>query len=125
MRTKTIAQNIRLKRIYDAPDDDDGLRVLATRYWPRGVQRSAVDEYHSGLAPSRDLIKEYKKGDLQWDDFGRRYRKELETAEARDQLHRLASIARRNTITLMCFCAEEWDCHRTILRSAILESADL
>ena len=69
----SVASNIRLKRIYDPPSEDDGYRVLSTRYWPRGVSRDAADEYQSKIAPSRELIKQYQRGDLTWQQFGRRY----------------------------------------------------
>ena len=48
-----VAENIRLKRIYDPPSEDDGYRVLSTRYWPRGVPKAAVNEYTTKTAPSR------------------------------------------------------------------------
>ena len=31
-----------LKRIYDKPEADDGLRVLVDRLWPRGVKKEAA-----------------------------------------------------------------------------------
>jgi uncharacterized protein YeaO (DUF488 family) len=118
-----IAGNLRLKRIYDPPDDDDGVRVLATRYWPRGVHKSAVDEYHSKLAPSRELINGYRKQYLSWDEFCRSYRRELdESHEAQHLLARLANLARTQVVTLMCFCPDEWDCHRTVLKQALIDA---
>jgi uncharacterized protein YeaO (DUF488 family) len=125
VRTQTIERNIRLKRIYDPPDDDDGLRVLATRYWPRGVHRSAVDEYHSKLAPSRELINGYKKQDLSWDEFCDKYRCELKRDGTQNELRRLANVAKSGIVTLMCFCPDEWNCHRTVLKRAIIEVEDV
>ncbi len=115
-------RNIRLKRIYDEPSPDDGRRILITRYWPRGVHRSIVDEYNSWLAPSRQLINEYKKGDLSWDEFGRRYREELSDPQSQAGLRRLAEVARTQVITLLCFCEDDWNCHRTLLRQAIIDA---
>lgn len=117
-----LAQNIRLKRVYDEPSPEDGRRILITRYWPRGVHKSVVDEYNSRLAPSRELITEYKKGDLGWDDFGNRYRRELNNPESQAGLRRLAQIAHDRVITLLCFCPDEWNCHRKLLREAIIEA---
>ncbi|MBI2372036.1 MAG: DUF488 family protein [Deltaproteobacteria bacterium] len=31
---------IRLKRVYDRPSEDDGLRILVERLWPRGFTRA-------------------------------------------------------------------------------------
>ena len=30
---------LKLKRIYDAPEHSDGIRVLVDRLWPRGLSR--------------------------------------------------------------------------------------
>jgi uncharacterized protein YeaO (DUF488 family) len=119
----SVADNIKLKRVYDPPADSDGYRVLATRFWPRGVSRSQADEYISKLAPSRDLLKDYKNEPLSWLEFTSRYHKELQQQEQKQELERLAKLARSRTITLLCFCAEERGCHRTLLRDAIIESA--
>jgi uncharacterized protein YeaO (DUF488 family) len=51
MSADPVAANIRMKRIYEPLSDDDGHRVLSTRYWPRGVPRAAVDEYTTMTAP--------------------------------------------------------------------------
>lgn len=123
MVVQDIHHNIKLKRVYDPPADDDGRRILATRYWPRGVSRSATHEYISKLAPSRELINEYRRGEVSWDDFGERYLKELSNDSSQTELLRLARMARSQVITLLCFCEEESDCHRTLLRRAIIDSA--
>ena len=46
--------DIRLKRAYDPPSPDDGLRILVERLWPRGLskERAAVDLWLKDLAPS-------------------------------------------------------------------------
>ncbi|HEX5533506.1 MAG TPA: DUF488 family protein [Actinomycetales bacterium] len=31
--------DVRLRRIYDEPAEDDGMRVLVDRRWPRGVSK--------------------------------------------------------------------------------------
>jgi uncharacterized protein YeaO (DUF488 family) len=83
-----------------------------------------VHEYHSSLAPSRQLIREHQSGSVSWPAFSGRYRKELLTEKSQEELVRLASIARKEVITLLCFCAEERGCHRTLLREAIIEAGD-
>ena len=74
-----MAANIRLKRIYDPPSDDDGHRVLSSRYWPRGVPKAAVDEYTTKTAPSRGLLREFKHEGLAWEDYVPRYLEENES----------------------------------------------
>jgi uncharacterized protein YeaO (DUF488 family) len=50
---------IPLKRVYEEPATDDGLRVLAGRLWPRGLskERAAVDLWIKDVAPSPELRK--------------------------------------------------------------------
>jgi uncharacterized protein YeaO (DUF488 family) len=52
---------IHLKRAYDAPAKQDGLRILVERLWPRGVSKdkAAVDLWLKSLAPSTELRKWY------------------------------------------------------------------
>ena len=50
---------IALKRVYDAPSPDDGVRVLVERLWPRGLTREAarIDHWFKNLAPTAALRK--------------------------------------------------------------------
>jgi uncharacterized protein YeaO (DUF488 family) len=45
---------VRAARVYDAPDPDDGTRVLADRLWPRGLSKdkARVDLWLKAIAPS-------------------------------------------------------------------------
>ncbi len=117
-------RNIRLKRIYDDPSPDDGRRILATRYWPRGIPKSAVDEYTTKVSPSRELLREFKHEGLAWDEYVPRFLEEMSAPEARSEISRLANLASSETITLMCICPDEKRCHRSLLRDLVLESAE-
>ena len=70
---------IRLKRAYDAPSPQDGLRILVERLWPRGVSKAkaAVDLWLKDLAPSTELRKWFGHDPEKWDEFQERYRSEL------------------------------------------------
>ncbi len=119
MRT-TIEPQVRAKRIYEAPSPDDGYRVLATRYWPRGIKRESVDEYVSALAPSRGLLQSYRTGDITWKGFRERYLDEMQGEEQRTEIHRLAKLARSQRITLLCICSELKKCHRWLLQDLVM-----
>ncbi len=71
--------NIRLKRAYERPEKDDGVRLLVERLWPRGLakEKAAVDEWFKDVAPSPGLRKWYGHDPEKWDDFRRRYLEEL------------------------------------------------
>lgn len=119
MRTRTEPR-VRAKRIYEAPSPDDGYRVLATRYWPRGVAKASVDEYVSALAPSRRLLQSYRAGDITWEAFRERYLDEMQGEDQRTEIHRLAKLARSQRITLLCVCDDQERCHRWLLQDLVL-----
>ena len=109
---------IRLKRIYDPAAPDDGWRLLTMRRWPRGIRKTAVSEWDKGLAPSIELLSDLRSGDIDWDDYVPRFHAEM--AARPDSIESLAALRRRveagETVTLMCSCADENHCHRSLLR---------
>ncbi|TMB68081.1 MAG: DUF488 family protein [Chloroflexi bacterium] len=116
--------NVRSKRIYQPKSEDDGYRVLATRYWPRGVPKAAVDEYTTKTAPSRALLREFKHEGWSWQAYVPRYLEEMTSPEAMTEIARLAKLAESGTITLMCICEDEGRCHRSLLKRLILQAAE-
>jgi uncharacterized protein YeaO (DUF488 family) len=71
---------IRLKRAYDAPAASDGYRVLVDRLWPRGLTKTELrlDAWPKDLAPSTALRKWIHSDMSRWNEFRRRYFKELD-----------------------------------------------
>jgi uncharacterized protein YeaO (DUF488 family) len=53
--------DVRVRRIYDAPEPDDGIRVLVDRIWPRGLtkDKARLDHWFKQVAPSTELRKWY------------------------------------------------------------------
>lgn len=71
---------IRIRRIYDPPTDDDGFRVLVNRLWPRGVSKQAacIGLWAKELAPSTALRQQFHADRSQFDQFQRDYLRELD-----------------------------------------------
>jgi uncharacterized protein YeaO (DUF488 family) len=115
----STARQVRAKRVYETPKNEDGTRVLATRYWPRGISKESVDEYLPVLAPSRQLLHFYRQGQLDWPRFRNQYLMEMRAEAPRVQIHRLAKVARSEVVTVMCVCADADRCHRSLLRELI------
>jgi uncharacterized protein YeaO (DUF488 family) len=108
---------VRTGRIYDKPSAKDGYRLLIMRLWPRGVRKDAIDEWQKELGPSRELLDGFLHGGVGWAEYSRRYR-----AEMRDKpelLDAVGKLSRRRTVTLLCGCADESRCHRTLLREML------
>ncbi|HKW24954.1 MAG TPA: DUF488 family protein [Terriglobales bacterium] len=93
--------SVAVKRVYEKPVRADGARVLVDRLWPRGVRKEAVHTWLKDLAPSDELRHWFHARPQNWDMFRRRYLKELtrpETAEALEELYRLARTRSRLTL---------------------------
>ncbi|PZS21870.1 MAG: DUF488 domain-containing protein [Pseudonocardiales bacterium] len=94
---------VRVRRAYDEPVPDDGARVLVDRIWPRGLskERAAFDEWCKPVAPSTALRKWYGHDPELFEEFGRRYRVELDEPERAQALAHLRELASRGTLTLI------------------------
>ncbi len=80
---------IRLKRVYDPPAADDGMRILVDRLWPRGLSKAkaGIDIWLKAVAPSDVLRHWYQHAPEKWPEFRKRYAAELmANAEAVQEL---------------------------------------
>jgi len=98
---------IKLKRVYEAPSPQDGLRVLVDRLWPRGLtkERAAVDLWMKDVSPSTELRKWFGHDPAKWKQFQIRYRKELQ--EKKVFLKELKQKGKGQTVTLVYGARDE------------------
>ncbi len=70
---------ILVRRIYDPPEKRNGLRILVDRLWPRGLKREklVIHEWLKDVAPSDGVRKWFSHDPKKWQEFKRRYLKEL------------------------------------------------
>jgi len=99
---------IKIKRVYAPPEKADGTRILVDRLWPRGLskEKARIDEWVKEIAPSDELRKWFGHKPERWEEFQKRYRVELQTAERQEQLRHLRALARKGTVTLL-FAAKD------------------
>lgn len=111
---------IRIKRIYDAPADDDGYRVLVDRVWPRGLSKSKarIDRWLKEIAPSTELRRWFGHDPSRWNEFRSRYRGELEKSSA--LVEELVEKARSAPVTLL-FSARDQHHNQAVVLSEWLE----
>ena len=114
---------IRTKSVYSPPDPSDGMRILTTQYWPRGIPKTAVDEYVRALGPSRELLHAFKRGEIDWLTYESSYLREMRAKGSKQEIQRLARIALKQQVTILCVCKDEAFCHRRLLRDLIQKEA--
>ena len=92
---------LRLKRTYDPAARADGRRILVERLWPRGMKKSALqaDAWLKEVAPSTELRRWFAHRVERWDEFRRRYRKELDAKP--DAWGPILGASSRGTVTLL------------------------
>ncbi len=113
--------DVRIKRAYEPPEPSDGARVLVDRVWPRGRSRDALEleAWLPELGPSTELRRWFGHDPARWDEFRRRYRSELESAERQPDLDRLAEMASRSALTLVYGARDEQHNQAVVLREVL------
>ena len=93
--------NIKIKRVYEQPDKDDGRRILVDRLWPRGLtkEKASVNLWLKDIAPSTELRKWFGHDPNKWGDFKERYLIELK--ENTEQIRLLKQEIEKGMVTLV------------------------
>jgi len=99
--------NIKIKRAYEQPQKEDGLRILVDRLWPRGLtkEKASVDLWLKEIAPSTELRKWFAHDPGKWKSFRGRYQTEI--SHNHDLIKVLKEKAREGTITLIYGARDE------------------
>ncbi len=111
---------VRVKRAYDPPAPDDGLRVLVDRLWPRGLKRdeARIDLWLKDVAPSAGLRRWFGHDPARWAEFQVRYRAELAGNAALQELLGIVKQGRR--VTLL-FGARDAEHNNAVVLQALCE----
>ena len=115
-RPKRRALSIAIKRAYDKPSSQDGVRILIDRLWPRGLSKAKlkIDACPRELTPSTDLRKWYGHEPARFAEFRRRYRAEL--AARVKELGALRAMVRGRAATLITATREVDLSHAAVMR---------
>lgn len=111
---------LRFKRAYDDPADDDGVRYLIDRYWPRGMKKEnlVMKAWLNEVAPSRDLIHWFGHDPVKWEEFQHRYRAELD--DNPKAWKPLVEASRQGKVTLL-YSAHDTEHNNAIVLKEYLE----
>jgi uncharacterized protein YeaO (DUF488 family) len=98
---RSSQHSVSIKRAYDPPAAEDGLRVLVDRLWPRGLakDKAKIDHWLREVAPSDELRRWFGHDPERWQEFRQRYAAELKENPA--GLDELAAICRTGHVTLL------------------------
>jgi len=112
---------IRIKRVYEQPDERDGRRILVDRIWPRGLtkEEAKIDLWLKDIAPSTALRKWFGHAPARWDEFRARYLSELRANP--EPVRLLKQELGKGNVTLVYAAKDEEHNQAVVIR----ESAEL
>jgi uncharacterized protein YeaO (DUF488 family) len=118
-RPKRRAASIAIKRAYDKPSSQDGMRILIDGLWPRGLSKAKlkINAWPRELTPSTDLRKWYGHEPARFAEFRRRYRAEL--AEHAKELAALRATVKGRAATLITATREVDLSHAAVMREML------
>ena len=100
---------LRMKRVYQPPDAEDGVRVLVDRLWPRGLsrERAQIELWLKEIAPSGALRRRFHGDPEHWEEFKIAYFAELEQPPAQSAVRELLDRLSHKPVTLLFAARDE------------------
>ena len=109
---------LRIKRVYAPPDEDDGLRILVDRLWPRGLARekARIDLWLKDVAPSNELRRQFHGHPDHWAAFNAASGQELAQEPARQAAQSIIDKLAAGPVTLLYAARDEQHNNAVALR---------
>lgn len=117
---------LQIKRIYDAFQENDGIRILVDRLWPRGIskEKARLDGWLKELAPSSRLREWFGHKAEHFTEFAALYRAELDAnAHAQAAAQEVILESARTTVTLLYGAKDPQINHAVVLRAYLDEKS--
>jgi uncharacterized protein YeaO (DUF488 family) len=113
---------VHLKRAYDPPSPEDGLRVLVDRLWPRGLTRdkAGIDLWLKEIAPSTELRRGFGHDKARWPEFRDRYVAEI--AANPEPLEKLRALVKENARVTLLYAARDTERNNAVVLHEVLKS---
>ncbi len=125
--------SVKIVKLGTTRSANEGLRIGTVRRPPRGVPKTEFasqnwyDVWYPNLAPSAETMKlgQSVESDKDWAVFSKKYRAEMNEADASRNLDLLAALSHHTNFALGCYCENEARCHRSLLRELLQERGAL
>ena len=123
--------SIRVVRLGDPRQANEGLRIGTVRRPPRGVRkedyakRDYFDVWLPELAPPAELVSWALSQPFtpkRWDRYAKAYRAQMRKPAASRLIALLAALSTRTNFSIGCYCENESKCHRSLLRDLLAEA---
>jgi uncharacterized protein YeaO (DUF488 family) len=101
--TERRRPRVEVRRVYEDIPNGGPTRVLVDRLWPRGIAKATApfDQWCKEVAPTTELRRWYGHDPAKFETFAARYRQELATPPASDDVARLGALAMEGGVVLV------------------------
>lgn len=116
--------DLKIKRVYEDYEKEDGTRILIDRLWPRGVKKedAKIDKWIKEIAPTPELRKWFHKDIERFYEFKERYRKELaNNEETSSAVTEVLENLQEDDVTLIFAAKDEQRNHAKVLQEFLEE----
>ena len=112
---------MKIKRAYAPVEETDGYRILVDRLWPRGIskEKAQIDLWLKSVAPSNELRKWFGHDPDRFAEFSERYRAELTTSGALDELR---TVLKEHPTATLLFAAHDEEHNNAVVLQHLLET---
>lgn len=106
---------IQLKRVYELYSKGDGYRILVDRLWPRGVskEKAHLDLWLKEIAPTTELREWFGHDPKKWQEFEKRYKKELK--DKTELLQQLKDLEKKHKQVTLLYGAKDTERNEAIV----------
>jgi uncharacterized protein YeaO (DUF488 family) len=113
---------IKVKRVYEKPERDDGWRVLVDRLWPRGMKKedAHLDAWLKEVAPSNELRRWFGHAPEKWGEFQKKYRAELR--KQKELIAELKQTEKKKGTPTLLFGAKDQEHNEAVVLAAVLKT---
>lgn len=110
---------IKIKRVYEPPDKNDGFRILVDRLWPRGLtkEKAAVDLWLKEIAPTTELRKWFNHDPEKWTGFKKKYAAEVKANK--DAVKVIKDQMKKSDVTLLYGARDEVHNEALVLKNLL------
>lgn len=120
---------VKIVRLGSERTQGEGTRIGTVRRPPRGVPKTEFasqnwyDVWYPSLAPTAETMKLGQEAQTpkDWAVFAKKYRSEMSAPDASHSLELLATLSKTSNFSVGCYCENEAQCHRSILRTLLEE----
>lgn len=112
---------IKIKRVYEPPAQEDGFRVLIDRLWPRGLtkEKAKLNQWMKEVAPSDELRKWFSHDPEKWEEFKKKYSKELDGKQV--LLEKIKQLEKEQKTVTLLYSAKDTERNNAVALKEILE----